>query len=206
MKLETSKVTKLVLSKLERLDPITVFLEDFGRRPCPIDDDPNYWTGLGQLTVRCYGESWTAYWGGMGQRTVQEFITGCDAGYLLNCLSRGLSPTKFCTQGLQTHARGVICKRRRQFDLSKQEARNWWDGLDVLNGVDHPEGIYQHSELLEAIYGQWWEDDVREHAVGPNDDYYYLERIVLATQQGIALYREQTKNETSMAQQKDAPA
>lgn len=61
MKLETSKVTKLVLSKLERLDPITVFLEDFGRRPCPIDDDPNYWTGLGQLTVRCYGESWTAY-------------------------------------------------------------------------------------------------------------------------------------------------
>lgn len=44
MKVETSTVTKLVISDVPRLDPISVFLEDFGRRDCPTEKDPNYQT------------------------------------------------------------------------------------------------------------------------------------------------------------------
>lgn len=205
MKLTLSTVTKLVLEDLERLDPVTLFLEDFGVRACPIEQDPDYWTAQGQLTVRCYGESWTAYWGGMGQRTVAEFIQDCNVEYLLNCLNRGLQSTKFCAQALQRHARGEVCKRRRQHDLTAREAREWWTDLQALDGVEHPEGIYHHVELLEAIYGQWWEDDVREHAVGPNDAYAYLHRIVTAAKQGITLYLEQTKHETGPSHRDSDP-
>jgi hypothetical protein len=34
---ERSTVTKLVITGAPRLDPITVFLEDFGRRDCPTE-------------------------------------------------------------------------------------------------------------------------------------------------------------------------
>ena len=52
MKIEASKVTKLLISEVQGLDPITVFLED-------------YEPGKGKITVSCWGKSWTAYWGGM---------------------------------------------------------------------------------------------------------------------------------------------
>ncbi|CAN7359575.1 hypothetical protein [Pseudomonas sp. LjRoot263] len=35
LQVERSTVTKLVITGAPRLDPITVFLEDFGRRDCP---------------------------------------------------------------------------------------------------------------------------------------------------------------------------
>jgi hypothetical protein len=42
LQVERSIVTKLVIIGAPRLDPITVFLEDFDRRDCPIESKPNY--------------------------------------------------------------------------------------------------------------------------------------------------------------------
>lgn len=44
LKVERSTVTKLVITGAPRLDTITVFLEDFGRRDCPTESNPNYQT------------------------------------------------------------------------------------------------------------------------------------------------------------------
>lgn len=58
---ERSTVTKLVITGAPWLDPITVFLEDFGRRDCAIESDPNYKTAQGNITINCWSKSWNAY-------------------------------------------------------------------------------------------------------------------------------------------------
>jgi hypothetical protein len=52
-----------------KLDPITVFLEDYG-------------AGKGRATIACYGSAWVCSWGAMGDRTIRQFIAGIDAGYM----------------------------------------------------------------------------------------------------------------------------
>lgn len=59
----------LVITGSQRFDPITVFLEDFGRRDCRTEPNPNYQTAQGKITISCWDKSWNAYWGGMGPRT-----------------------------------------------------------------------------------------------------------------------------------------
>lgn len=81
LQVERSTVTKLVITGAPRLDPITVFLEDFGRRDCPTESNPNYQTAQGKITINCWDNSWNAYWGGMGPRTVAEFVADCGWDY-----------------------------------------------------------------------------------------------------------------------------
>ncbi|SDO46932.1 hypothetical protein SAMN04490202_0989 [Pseudomonas reinekei] len=61
LKIERSTVTKLVITGAPRLDAITVFLEDFGRRDCSIESDPNYQTAQGKITINCWDNSCNAY-------------------------------------------------------------------------------------------------------------------------------------------------
>jgi hypothetical protein len=79
--LEAKTITMLVLTGMNRLDPIRVMTED-------------YEPGKGRITITCYGRAWTAYWGGMSGKTVSQFFTSCDACYLLGNLSNGLKNTK----------------------------------------------------------------------------------------------------------------
>lgn len=74
MDIKTEKVTKLVLSKIDRLDPVTVFAEDI----CP---------NQGKITITCYGEAWTAYFGSIGDSGIADFICSCDESYLAGKLS-----------------------------------------------------------------------------------------------------------------------
>lgn len=201
MKLEISNTVKLVLSDLERLDPITVFLEDLGRRPCPIEGDPDYWTGQGKLTITCWGKSWSAFWGGMGKRDLATFVTDCHTEYVLNCLDRGIQSKKFCGHALVELAKKCILQRRRQQtgrhdwelgELSKFEARELWNDCEGLSDIESSNECWHRSEILTQIFGDEWHYPVGDKAQAENHEYTYLERIVLATQQGIALYLEQT--------------
>ena len=142
LKVERSTVTKLVITGAPRLDPITVFLEDFGRRDCPTESNPNYQTAQGKITINCWDKSWNAYWGGMGPRTVSEFVVNCGWDYVLNCLDRGISSTRFNGDALHTFAKKCIVQRRRQQtgrhewelgELSKSEARELWNDIGVLS-------------------------------------------------------------------------
>jgi hypothetical protein len=114
LKAERSTITKLVITGVPRQDPITIFLEDFGRRDCPTESNPNYQTAQGKITINWRDNSWNAYWGGMGPRTVAEFVTNCDWNYVLNYLDRGISPTAFSGDALHTLTKNCIVQRRRQ--------------------------------------------------------------------------------------------
>ena len=74
MKIESINITKVRLTDLDRLDPVSVYAEDFDK-------------GQGQITIICYGKAWTSYWGGMGDQTIKKFFCSCDEHYIAKNLS-----------------------------------------------------------------------------------------------------------------------
>jgi hypothetical protein len=195
LKVERSTVTKLVITGAPRLDPITVFLEDFGRRDCPTESNPNYQTAQGKITINCWDKSWNAYWGGMGPRTVSEFVVNCDWDYVLNCLDRGISSTRFSGDALHTFAKKCIVQRRRQQtgrhewelgELSKSEARELWNDIGVLSDIETPNECWHHGKPLTELFGDEWHYSLDGNAIEENHDFTYLRRIVEAVQQALA--------------------
>lgn len=77
------QVTQIEISGAERLDPISLLLE-------------NLEPGKGRITIRCYAQAWalTAYWGAMGGRTVEEFVMDCNPEYVSDALTWGRQPVK----------------------------------------------------------------------------------------------------------------
>lgn len=69
MEIKKSVVTKLTLTGIENLDPVSVFLED-------------YKLGQGKLTVECFGDAWSHYWGAMADRNLVVFIAQAGADYI----------------------------------------------------------------------------------------------------------------------------
>lgn len=197
LQVERSTVTKLVITGASRLDPITVFFEDFGRRDCPIESDPNYQTAQGKITINCWDKSWNAYWGGMGPRTVAEFVADCGWDYVLNCLDRGISSTRFSGDALHAFAKKCIVQRRRQqtgrhdwelselSELSKGEARELWHDIDVLRSIETSNECWHHSKLLTELFGEEWHYSLDGKAVEENHEFTYLRRVVEAVQQTL---------------------
>lgn len=194
MKTETTQITKLLISDLMgepyKLDPVTVIIEDLGVR-AEIGDHK---TRQGKIIIECYGRSWTAYWGSMGDRTVAQFFNDCNADYLIGCLARSLSPSRFSGQALVELARKtIICRRQgwrhRNLEfmfLDKEECRELYDQTDELSNADTPErAVDWHFDLLCKIF------DTEEpwyfacDATEPNPGYQYLQRIVQAVQAGL---------------------
>ena len=144
MKIEKSQCEKLEISGIDGLDPITVFLEDFGPRK-------------GQITIKCWNEVWSSYWGGMGDRNIAQFFCSCDHHYLAKNLSDiPRNVTDF--DGLPKHARKFIGKLRAERDISKDEAKKLLKSLLDYCGDPHTgEEIYNdHQDILIDIYGDDW--------------------------------------------------
>ena len=200
LKVERSTVTKLVITGAPRLDPITVFLEDLGRRDCPTESDPNYQTAQGKITISCWDKSWNAYSGGMGPRTVAEFVVKCGWDYVLNCLDRGISSTRFSGDALHAFAKKCIVQRRRQQtgrhdwelgELSKDEARELWQDIDVLRSIESSNECWHQSELLTELFGEEWHYPLDGQAVEENHEFTYLRRVVEAVQHALRQEQQQ---------------
>ncbi len=197
LKVERSTVTKQVITGAPRLDPITVLLEDFGRRGCPTESNPNYQTAQGKITINCWDNSWNAYWGGMGTRTVAEFVADCDWHYVLNCLDRGISDTQFTGDALEALARECILERRRgrnksdweEGSLYAEDARRLFNRVDELRNIESSNECWHQSELLTELFGEEWHYPVGDRAKEENHSFTYLRRVVEAVQ--IALRQEQ---------------
>lgn len=187
MKIETSTVTKMVISDLlnskHRLDPVTVYAEDLG-------------PSQGKIIIECYGKSWSAYWGGCGDKGVISFFCSCNTDYLVNCLERGIESTKYDPAQADEVLKKLVIKRRRvasnwrgwsrrrnEMDLeslTKDEAREMWDLIEDTHFSDDPAGNY---DLYQKVYGmeEWWLCIPQS----PNPDYQYLCRIVDAVREAF---------------------
>ena len=175
LKVTKSTVTKLFIEGAENLDPITVFLEDF---------EPKN----GKITVSCYGKSWTAHWGSMWDGlTVGQFFAELNAQYIIGYFAPGLSGSRFSSTALANKARRTIIERRKRYDLTKDDARQFYDAAQSLGEAESIEGIW-HSEirnsLMTTLFGEeWWFD--LDDATEPNHDYQYLCRIIKAVQHAL---------------------
>jgi len=172
MKITQSTIEQIVITDVDRLDPVKVMIENL--RP-----------GAGNITITCFGKSWTSYWGAMSDRTIQEFFVDCNDSYLINCLDRGI---RSMIDGEDNEAniqfvKAEICKQRRDRDIKQFDAREWWDEAEGADDVkDMVCNWHSHSTLRKLFGDEPW------HANWPrvpNPDYEYLERIVQAVREAI---------------------
>lgn len=174
MKVETSTVTKLLITGADGLDPITVFLEDLA--PCK-----------GKITVSCWGKSWTAYWGGMWDGlTVGQFFCKLNTAYIIGYFDQQMSSRRFSGDALADKAKRLVLKERRTFCYGRDEAREMYEDAENLRdspSIDYLHGA--HSDLMHKLFGdEWWH--LSNEATEPNPDYAYLERIVIAVQTALS--------------------
>lgn len=147
MNIEKREVTQLVLTNLKALDPVKVFVENIA-------------PGQGQITITCYGQSWTAYWGGMGVESLEEFFTSSNVSYLVNKLSDE-NPT-------------IV-----DLDALRDEAD--------AKGIEHyRDDLNNDYEFLTQMYRpdmSEWHDSMPKTQ---NHKYEYICRIVFAVQSALS--------------------
>ena len=116
MRIESTQVTKLVLSELDRLDPVTVIAEDIGPRQ-------------GKITITCYGKAWTAYWGGMGDCTIKKFFCSCDEHYIAKNLG-SISSKIYDIDAIRDEA------EKKDIECWRDDPWNDYDFMERMYGSD----------------------------------------------------------------------
>ena len=191
MIVQESLVKKLYITELDRLDPVTILVEDYG-------------DGRSEVIIKCYDQSWTSYWGSMGG-SVKYFFSRVNVNYLVNCFSRGIRPT---TDNIDKHKmskvfeqkiRTKIKEERYNGRLNKKDARLLWDSVDAIDfesivpehdhecfnwDMDHWSvdyniwsKLFYDTDHTLSEFEQWlWENIEFEYE--NNYEYDYLYRIV----------------------------
>ncbi|WP_100913571.1 hypothetical protein [Pseudoalteromonas spongiae] len=171
MEIEQSKVTKLKLTKVENLDPITVFIEDIE-------------AGKGKITIECWGKSWSAYWGGMGGRNITEFWqSSSSVDYLANCLWDHANPkTELDFDQVTKNVREKVLELRRENLVDSFFAREIYD-IDQWQEFG-PQHTYDDWSCPSHLDKDDFERlNLPDHSEIPEkltSDYNYLTRIVSA--------------------------
>ncbi|MGV2703469.1 UNVERIFIED_CONTAM: hypothetical protein MT382_08670 [Aeromonas salmonicida] len=170
MKLQVSTNIKLGLTELDRLDPVTIYLENF---------EP----GRGRITITCFRKSWSASWSAMSGRTVEQFFVSCDDEYLAGNLSSCRSHVPITDMGeLGESLRGKIIQQRRCGELEKGDALKFWNEADSVTLTND---FCSNTELMEAVLGEEWWMDLPEKE---NPDYTHLIRVIQAVRVGLSQY------------------
>lgn len=170
MKIQVSTNIKLGLTELDRLDPVTIYLENF---------EP----GRGRITITCFRKSWSASWPAMGGRSVEQFFISCDDEYLAGNLSTCRSHVPITDMGeLGEYLRGKIIQQRRCGELEKDDALKFWNEADSITLTND---YCSNTELMEAVLGEDWWMDLPEKE---NPDYTHLIRVIQAVREGLCQY------------------
>jgi hypothetical protein len=165
MKVETSCVTKLYVTEVPSLDPITVFLENFG-------------SGQGKLIVECYGQSWSAFWGGMGTDLL-SFIRQANSDYIACKMFTGAIQV-YDPETLESTLKKEVLRRRFARDLTQQEA---WELMYKIETSDFEHPFHLNSQMMADLVGDDWRVAM---PVKDNPDFVYLKRIIDTVKLAIA--------------------
>lgn len=157
-----STVTKLLIKDVPRLDPVTVYIENFE-------------LGRGKLTIEVFGDSWSAGWGAMGKRTLEEFVLSTDNHYLSKNLSTLSALSEDDYDGFIEKCYEQIIEMRRSEDYDKEKARELWDKVkDIVPEKEWFHDSSNHDLLYEIMGCEWW------HSIPSKDstEFIYLCRIL----------------------------
>ena len=162
MKIETTNVKKINISEIKNLDPVSLYLEDYGQ-------------GQGKLIITCYDKSWTCYWGAMGSKNLTQFILTCDNHYLAKKLAPDTKSNINDEDALEDYAKNHIIDLRKHDDISKEEARKLYNECHKLTEEFKIQEHNEYANLMYDIFGdEWWDC----YPTIPNPDYQYLCRIL----------------------------
>lgn len=178
MQVEESTVRHLRITGADRLDPISVTLQDFG-------------PGQGKITIDVWGEAWACYWGAMGEKkTISSFFQKASIGYLAEKLAPGLSQSRFSGEKLRRAAKKEILLARRLDEISHEEARDLFDDVEFrLENVETLNDCGHHDSFMSSVFGDNWMESVGHGDIHePNPPYTYLCRVIEAVKAGLALW------------------
>jgi len=164
MQVEKSTTTKLYVTDVSNLDPVTIYLED----------NPPH---RGKITIECYGKAWSYYWGNIGAKSIMDFFVNCDNHYLSEKFDPHTPRTITDEDTLEKHAKQHILENRKTDYISRTEARDLWDLTDGLCADD--------NYALSRIYGDEWWDCLPQI---PNHKIQYLYRILDVCKEAVRLY------------------
>lgn len=171
MKIEESTVKKLMITGVENLDPVAVMVENFG-------------PGQGKITITCFGEAWSNYWSHMGDKTtLEQFFVQAGRDYLICKLKTGIQDEidDDDSEALEKLLKLKIIKMRRQDDITRKQARDYWN---QATGIDWHD---RHNVCPEIIGDEWWYTTPKK----PNPDYEYLGRVVDTVKSAFKQLKEQ---------------
>lgn len=173
MKVQETTATKLVISDVERLDPISVYLEDLGPE-------------RGKVTITCFNESWSYFWGAMGKgNDIRRFFLSCDEHYLAGKFASSLDSAVDDPDALATTAKKYIVKLRRDDNFSKETARDLWGLAEELPSI-YAQMDGKNDNYYDAMYrifgDEWWYEVPKK----PNHKYEYLCRIINTVKAALA--------------------
>ncbi|OUL59225.1 hypothetical protein [Pseudoalteromonas ulvae] len=179
MNIAHSTINKILITDAKNLDPITVIIDD-------------YEAGKGEITIKCYGQAWTAYWGGMSGRTVAEFFLDANNSYLLNCLWSGNNPqTEPNYDYIEKSVKDYVLKERRGGSIEAEFARELYDFTDWQSCV--PEHTYADwTNPFCSHYKEDFDGFAENHLSYLSiperytSEAAYLDRIITAVKEALA--------------------
>lgn len=179
MNIQESQIKKIRLTELDALDPVTVFIEDH---------EP----GKGEITFKCYGQSWSAYWGGMSGMTVMEFFLSCDDHYLAkNFWDHSKEKTEIDDNKLTQIIRKLVLSKRRDKSLDNEFAREMFDVGDWTEYM--PQHTYDEWTcpsifVCEAEFKEFAKFELNYIDIPERNssEYDYLLRIIAAIRAAFA--------------------
>jgi hypothetical protein len=175
MKVEEKTITSITLTELERLDPITIMIDQ---------KEPK----KAEMTIKCYGKSWTYYWGGMGYDTLGEFYLSCDNDYLARCLRRSTGEQISETDWDEIPNKLIkeVLTHRRDWNIDKDQAREAYSYIKGYCFDEQSTLFFDHPLTKESIwfkdYGSDWYLYLPTRLT---HDYQYLLRIIEAVRQAF---------------------
>lgn len=170
MQVSVTHTTKISLTELEKLDPVTIYLDN----PAP---------SRGKITIECFGKSWSSFWPAMGGRRVEEFFVSCNDDYLAGNLSSCRSHIPVTDmEELGEFLRGRIVELRRAGELDKDDARKYWDEADNITLTSD---YCSNNDLMYDVLGDDWWLSLPEKE---NPDYNYLVLVIQTVREGLREY------------------
>jgi len=161
MNIQKSEVTKIIITGVENLDPVAVYLEDHGN-------------ASGKIIITCYGASWTHYWSHMGEgNTLIDFFCSCDEHYIAKKLAPGIETSITNYSALIDHAKRDVFTERRMGEISKEKARELFNLIESFG--NDGEYLFNDRDSMYEIFGdEYWYGLPTE----PNHEYQYICRII----------------------------
>lgn len=175
MKVEQSQVTKLVITDIERHDPIHVYLEDYGdnRR--------------GRVTINEYSKSWSCYWGGMGM-SLAEFLLWITNQYWIGYLDSSMERTIDADNADNiAFIKKEIVKSRKSKDISADDARDMFDDAEYSDDIKHDVLNCTFNNKYDGLLGDdpWLAPWPKQE----NSDYWWMESRLNAVRTALKLIK-----------------